>query len=191
LISVSEYARRRGVTHPAVFKAIKDGRLLKSVSRDARSRPHIDPVLADQEWARNTDEAQQRPREQQRKAEAPIGQQALFGDVGNTKRNELDEQNSKAASAWRVNRALREAAEAQLKTLELRERQRELVVGADVSTAAFETGRALREAILNVPNLISAELARTSDSHAVHEILTRALIRALASIADGLSTDRR
>lgn len=42
----------------AVSAAVKDGRLVKSVTRDQYGNPKIaDPELADQEWAANTDSA--------------------------------------------------------------------------------------------------------------------------------------
>jgi len=55
-MSVSEYARRRGVSHFAVQRAIKDGRLTtESVVNDHLGRPKIiDPVKADEEWNHNT-----------------------------------------------------------------------------------------------------------------------------------------
>jgi phage terminase Nu1 subunit (DNA packaging protein) len=55
-MSVSEYARRRGVSHFAVQRAIKDGRLTtESVVTDFKGRPKIiDPVKADEEWEQHT-----------------------------------------------------------------------------------------------------------------------------------------
>ena len=54
LVSLADYARRRGVSRPAVSKAIAAGRLRESVHRRG-TRPVIDPEVADAEWVRNTD----------------------------------------------------------------------------------------------------------------------------------------
>jgi hypothetical protein len=55
-MSLRAYAARRGVTAMAVSKAIKSGRLAKSVVRDASGDPKIaDADLADREWDRSTD----------------------------------------------------------------------------------------------------------------------------------------
>jgi phage terminase Nu1 subunit (DNA packaging protein) len=55
-LSVRAYARRRGVSHTAVSKAIDSGRLKLSVVRDERGQPKIaDPALADREWTAGTD----------------------------------------------------------------------------------------------------------------------------------------
>lgn len=54
--SLRAYARHRGVSAPAVLKAIRAGRLKESIARDRRGTPRIvDVKLADEEWARNTD----------------------------------------------------------------------------------------------------------------------------------------
>ncbi len=53
-LGIKAYARRAGVSPPAVRRAIDDGRLKKSIEFDKRGRASIDPRLADREWARNT-----------------------------------------------------------------------------------------------------------------------------------------
>jgi hypothetical protein len=47
-ISVRAYARRRGVSHVAVLKAIKSGR----IARQANGK--LDPEKADRQWAEHT-----------------------------------------------------------------------------------------------------------------------------------------
>lgn len=55
-LTLTAYAQRRGVSCMAVSKAVKKGRLSKSVIRDEQGRPWVvDPELADQEWAGTTD----------------------------------------------------------------------------------------------------------------------------------------
>jgi hypothetical protein len=54
-ISLTAYAKRRGVSPVAVSKAVAAGRLSASVVRDDRGAPKIaDPELADREWTANT-----------------------------------------------------------------------------------------------------------------------------------------
>src|SRR5690349_4739771 len=54
-LGLRAYARHRGCAPPSVARAIASQRLKASVTFDAKGHPLIDPVLADQEWARNTD----------------------------------------------------------------------------------------------------------------------------------------
>ncbi|MDD3030621.1 MAG: hypothetical protein PHS57_10180 [Alphaproteobacteria bacterium] len=53
-MNISAYARHRGVSHVAVLKAIKAGRIVKEADGT------IDPVKADAAWDKNTNPAQQR-----------------------------------------------------------------------------------------------------------------------------------
>lgn len=53
-MSLRAYARRRGVSAPAVSKAIKTGRLRESVTHAGGKVAIADPELADLEWEMNT-----------------------------------------------------------------------------------------------------------------------------------------
>jgi hypothetical protein len=54
-ITLSDYAKLRGVTPKAVSKAVAAGRLVASVGRSDRGQPVIlDPAVADREWEANT-----------------------------------------------------------------------------------------------------------------------------------------
>lgn len=54
-MGVRDYARRRRCAPSTVEEAIESGRLSRSIERDAKGRPRINPVLADAEWSANTD----------------------------------------------------------------------------------------------------------------------------------------
>lgn len=55
-ITVAEFAKIKGVSPTAVHKAIASGRLKNCLVRDPKyKKPRIDPVVAAQEWERNTD----------------------------------------------------------------------------------------------------------------------------------------
>lgn len=55
-ITVAAFAKIKNVSPTAVHKAIADGRLVNCLLRDPRyKKPRLDPVVAAQEWERNTD----------------------------------------------------------------------------------------------------------------------------------------
>lgn len=55
-LTLTAYAKRRGVSVKAVSKAVKAGRLKESVGKDRAGRPSIvDADLADVEWEANSD----------------------------------------------------------------------------------------------------------------------------------------
>lgn len=56
LTTMRAYAAHRGVNASSVLRAIRSGRLSRSIVRDVKGLPRIADVdLADQEWAANTD----------------------------------------------------------------------------------------------------------------------------------------
>lgn len=55
-LTLTDYAKRRGVSKMSVSRAVSSGRLSRCVVRDATGKPRItDAALADQEWEANTD----------------------------------------------------------------------------------------------------------------------------------------
>jgi hypothetical protein len=70
MMSLREVARRLGVTHGRIQRAIETGRLERSIGYDARQVPYVRSfALAVEEWERNRDDAQVRP--QSRSARSP------------------------------------------------------------------------------------------------------------------------
>jgi hypothetical protein len=54
LMGLRGYGRHRRTSVESVRRAIAAGRLAESITRDARGRVRIDPVVADLEWDANT-----------------------------------------------------------------------------------------------------------------------------------------
>ncbi len=53
-MKIREFARHIGVTHPAILKGCKSGRLDRSLTRDKRGRvTDIDPDVGEVEWREN------------------------------------------------------------------------------------------------------------------------------------------
>ena len=150
MTSVPQYAKHRGVSPQAVRKAIKEGRLSKSVTVQDGQRV-IDVEKADWEWEQNTQHSKRRPAEAINAGKAaaqglapPIPPQGAGGGV------ELNY--SKA-------RAVREHFAAKLGELEYREKAGQLVRVDEVKTATFKTVRLFRDAVQNIPIRVVNELA--------------------------------
>jgi phage terminase Nu1 subunit (DNA packaging protein) len=170
-VGVVAYAARRGVTHQAVSKAIASGRLSRSVTRTPSGKYEIDPDEADREWAGNTDPQQQR--ERHRSAQA-----ALFPDA------EVNGRDSPAAPVLAKAQAMRVTFLAKTAELDYLEKSRSLVSADKVTVEAFRVARTVRDAILNVPARISAQLAALQDEREVREVLMRELQDALRELSD-------
>jgi hypothetical protein len=136
-VNLSEYARHRGVTHQAVMRAIKEGRITKEPDGS------IDPVKADEEWSQNTDFSR-RPD----KARATVKGEAPPASNG---------------PDYNVSRAVREAYTARLAKLEYEEKTGKLIDAEKVKTTWFNTLRIVRDRILQIPDRMTAILMAETD----------------------------
>ena len=165
LLSQRAYARRRGVSQAAVWKAIQTGRI-------STVRGKIDPDVADREWGQNTDPSKPRnsvigePKRRRQKDE-PSRPMDLDGAC-HTRRETGEE---KARNTYAAARAAREMCLAQIARLELEERLRELVRRDEVEAAARAASETARDRILAIPGRVSAEIAAAEDVSEVQSIL--------------------
>lgn len=167
-VTVAEYARRLGVSHEAVRKAVKVGRLAKSVTWGANNKPRLMPDLADQEWAANTDKAQQRvPAVPPPRPDPP------------PPAAEPEQSQEPRTATFQQARTLREAYMARLARLEFEEKSKQLVRADAVKNEAFKVARVVRDNLLNIPDRVAAELANETNQFKVHQRLTHEIRRAL------------
>jgi hypothetical protein len=170
-LSITAYARHRGVSHVAVLKAIKAGRIEKEADGT------IDPAKADAAWARNTNQAQQRkatkpsePLRNEVEAEAPVGPPIV-----------------NSGPSFAQSRAIKEAYNARLAKLSYEEKSGALVRTDNVKVAWFNTLRVLRDRTLNLPDRLAPILAAETDPKAVREMLEEELRLILNDAADAIN----
>jgi hypothetical protein len=150
-LSIRAYARRRGISHVAVLRAVKQGRV--ALEADGT----IDPVKADALWESATDPAR---RTSQTKPPSeglrPVGEAAV-GSVRET----LKEQGLPFSGSLTFvqARTAHEIAKAHLARLRLQERKGELVDRASAAALVFRLAREERDAWLNWPARVSALIA--------------------------------
>lgn len=193
-LSVRKFAVEIGVSHTAVWKALKTGRLIESVHRDAAGKfKGIDSELGPEEWTANcTKPVSRRVAEQNKEPEprpAPV-----YAAPGQVPAPELEPafeaepspiENSAGLPSYSESRALRENYQAKISKLVFEEKMGQLVSADDVKTRAFEVSRLVRDTVLNLPSRISAELAAETNPDLIYATLTRELTQAL----DGLSAE--
>ena len=177
LISQREYARRRGVSHTAVQRAIKSGRISTVDGK-------IDPAQADREWQENTDQSKPRNRitgqpKRTRTPGAPTEPMALSEDPPS---------DNGTATGYAKARAAREVYQAQLVKLELDRKRGELVRADEVRLAAFGMARKARDQMTALPDRLATALAATQDPTEVHGILAEEIERICMEIADADGT---
>lgn len=169
-VTLTAYAKTKGVSVEAVSKAVRVGRLSKSVVFDAKSRPRVIPELADQEWVANTDSAQQRVPAVAPPRPEPEPDQPVARDEPKT-------------ATFQQARTLREAYMARLAKLEFDEKSGLLVRADAVKNEAFKVARTVRDNMLNIPDRIAAELANETNQFKVHQRLTAEIRRALEDLS--------
>ena len=160
LLSLRAYAKHRGVSHAAVQKALRSGRIT------ANADGLIDSDQADAEWNAKT-----RPR-QRRARPAPIVRQ------------EPAEAPAAGIDYFRA-RAIRESYLARLAKIEFEEKTGKLVSRDEVQVAAFTRGRTIRDNLLNIPDRLAATLAAEADADRVHQILSAEIRQALEELSGG------
>ena len=160
LLSIRAYAKHRKVSHTAVQKAIKQGRIQQT------SDGLIDTDQADRDWQRNSS-----PVNAPKSAVPPpaASERAIGGPT------------------YAQSRAVRELYLARLAKIEFEERSSKLVSRDEVTVQAFTKARTIRDNLLNIPDRLASMLAAESDPTQVHEILTEEIRKALDDLS---SNDR-
>jgi len=151
-ISIRAYARHRGVTDTAVHKAIRTGRITPEADGT------IDPDKADREWARNSEAP--KPGTRARAVKAAVPESAADPPAG------LPAGGTSLLQARTVN----EVVKAQTNKVRLARLKGELVDRNQAIAHVFKLARAERDAWLNWPARISAQMAARLDvdPHAMH-----------------------
>lgn len=175
LISQREYARRRGITHVAVQRAIKSGRITTVNGK-------IDPVTADLEWQQNTDQSKPRNRitGSPKQAKAP-GEPSEPMSLGGA--DEIISAPS-TATGYAKARAARELYQAQLAKLELDKRRGALVPADEVRLGAFNMARNARDQLIALPERLATVLAAIQEPAEIQRVLEEEIERICQEIAD-------
>jgi hypothetical protein len=171
-ISIRAYARHRGVTDTAVHKAIRAGRIVPEADGT------IDAAKADAEWARNS--APPRSGTQARAPRVAVPEAAEVGrDTGTTA---LPAGGASLLQARTVN----EVVKAQTNKVRLARLKGELVERSQVVAHVFKLARDERDAWLNWPARVSAQMAATLavEPHAMHVALEAAVRAHLAELGE-------
>jgi hypothetical protein len=132
LVTVSEYARRRGCDEKAVRKAIEADRIT-TIERDGKRL--IDPAVADIQWAKNT-------RARADSAPPPPPSEPAVGVLPPSPAEEGE---------YSVNRARRERYEADLAQMKLLEQQGDLVRVVEVRAEISRRVGQLKSNLLQIP----------------------------------------
>ena len=172
-ISQTEYARRVNLSQPRISQLIASGKIPPSaLVRGNGGRVLIDPDLADAALLGSLDPAQ--------RVNAKV---SPGGAGGPATKPPAPQQAAALPVTFEQARTRREIVRGEVERLKLEELRGKLASRADVETAAFERARAVRDAMLAIPDRISPLLAAESDEHSVNELLRAEIEAALSALS--------
>ncbi len=173
-LSIRAYARHRGVSHVAVLRAAKAGRV--SLEPDGT----IDPAKADISWERSTDPGRSRAKPEKLK---PVAEAAM-GSVRET----LKEQGLPASGnvTFVQARTAHEIAKAHLARLRLQRMKGELIDRARATALVFRMAREERDTWVNWPARVAALIAAELgvEAHPMQKALETHVRAHLAELAE-------
>jgi len=175
-LSIRAYARHRGVTDTAVHKAIRSGRI------NALADGTIDPDQADAQWERNTSS----PKTGTQRPTVKIKVPELDGDGGGERNGAGAAINSSSGGGGAGGaggtsllqaRTVNEVVKAQTNKVRLARLKGELIDRPQAIAHVFKLARSERDAWLNWPARVSAQMAAKLelDAHTMHVALENAV----------------
>ena len=174
LVTFSEFASIKGCTKAAVTHATKSRIAAAVVEQDGKR--WLDRDLALELWRKNTLK-NNAAKVDEPDAVKPRDARELRQQVAGLPDDEIPELNE--------SRARREHYQAELAKLEVDLKRKELVPAVDVQKEAFALGRSVREALANLADRLSYQLAGETDPARIHAVLTDEHRSALVELSNG------
>lgn len=171
-LSIRAYARHRGVSHVAVMKAIEAGRVTPEADGS------INPERADREWNQNTVSPRKRPAADNQAAPPHAArEQAPEPTTTNLSAN---------GTSLLQARTVNEVVKAQTNKVRLARLKGDLVDRSQAIAHVFRLARTERDAWLNWPARVSAQMAAKLDvdAHSLHVILETAVREHLTELGE-------
>jgi hypothetical protein len=172
-LSIRAYARHRGVTDTTVHKAIRSGRI------NALADGTIDPDQADAQWARNTSAPKTGTQRPTVKVKVPEIDGDGAGDRGGTGAGATSNTSSGGGGGTSLlqARTVNEVVKAQTNKVRLARLKGELIDRPQAIAHVFKLARSERDAWLNWPARVSAQMAAKLelDAHTMHVALENAV----------------
>ena len=174
LVTFSEFAAIKGCTKAAVTHATKSRIAAAVVEQDGKR--WLDRDLALELWRKNTLKNNAAKVDEPDPVK-PRDARELRQQVAGLPDDEIPELNE--------SRARREHYQAELAKLEVDLKRKELVPAVNVQKEAFALGRSVREALANLADRLSHQLAGETDPARIHAVLTDEHRSALVELSNG------
>jgi len=178
-VNLAEYSKHRGISIPSVKEAIFAGRITRMPDGS------IDPAIADEEWAANTDPAPRKTRKQRDPIiDVEVGAKKAF-TVADVRRQEAEsfDVNRLGKMPYSEARALKENFAAKLAWVEVQQKLGELLDRREVADEIEKQFRVFRDAVLNIPNRVAAQVANVTEIADVQDVIASEIHAALDELS--------
>ena len=164
-VSLREYARRRGVSHVAVMKAIRAGRITPEPDGT------LDPAKADAQWDARTDPA--RAPERSEPAEETPPAETRPAELRPPAPAAAEPAAQGTGASFTQARTAHEIAKAQRARIQVQRLREEVVDRAQATAEVFRLARRERDAWVNWPARVAALMAAELgvEAHAMQKVL--------------------
>ena len=176
LITFAELAVIKGCTKGAVTHASKSRIAAAVVEKDGKR--WLDRDLALELWNKNTLKNNNAKVSEPDPIEPPPPRDAK------ELRRRVDALPDDSIPELNESRARREHYQAELAKLQVTQQRGELVAAEDVKKEAFKVGRSVREALANLADRLSHQLAGEVDPVVIHQVLTQEHRAALVELCN-------
>ncbi len=163
LITMAELAKLKNVSRMAVSKKVKSGKL-ESAIVNHNGRKLVNKEEAFRLWD----------------LQAPPSKDTT---VRKKLKQEIDSKKVEEIPAYGESKAKREYFLAELAKLDVEEKKEQLVSVEEIKKSSFATGRSIREALTNLADRLSHQLAGEDDATVIHNILSTEHREALENLA--------
>jgi acetylglutamate synthase len=174
LVTFSEFAAIKGCSKGAVTHACKSRIAAAVVEQDGKKWLDRDHAL--ELWRKNTLKNNNAKVDDADPVDLPATPTEL--------RRRIDALPDDAIPELNESRARREHYQAELAKLQVAQQRRELVPADEVKKQAFQIGRSVREALANLADRLSHQLAGETDPAVIHQLLSEEHRVALLAMAE-------
>lgn len=174
LVTFSEFAAIKGCAKGTVTAATK-ARIAEAVVEKDGKR-WLDRDMALELWDRNTKATHN--------SKVRIPDPVPAPETATELRKAISALPDDAIPDLNESRARREHYQAELAKLQVAQQRRELVPADEVKKEAFQVGRSIREALSNLADRLSHQLAGETDPAVIHQLLTDEHRDALLSLQE-------
>jgi hypothetical protein len=176
-LTATQFAKLIGVGDSAVFNAIKAGRFVKAISVDVSGRHLIDAEIGQVEWNQNKRRPSRNSDPEQKKIKFSAPEDLDSSSEGEESDSIIEHE-----------RRLKHY-QAEIARLKFEEQSGKLMNGDAVKKQAFKVARSVRDAMLNIPARVSAELAAEKSPFEINRRLEEEIRYALSNLSEAIIGD--